>query len=367
MSNMLEPEQLHIDFGLGSPDYSTFHPFPTTRFQGSKYKITDWIWENIKFLSFHSALDAFGGTGSVSHMLKQKGKQIVYNDILKFNYIIGKALIENKGTKLNERDIKFILTKDKNINYPTFIQDKFNGIFYLERENEWLDYVITNIRRINNEYKQALAWYSLFQSCIAKRPYNLFHRANLNIRTADVKRGFGNKSTWDKPFEEHFIDFANEANKAVFNNGQNCMSINYDALDIPDNMKWDLVYIDTPYITSKGVGTDYLDFYHFLEGMLDYDNWDNHILNNYKHLPLKGRGQSPWIKKDEIYNAFDSLFNKYQDSIIVVSYRDDGIPTVHEILDLLGKYKKNVIQVSSREYQYVLSNKKSSEVLFIAE
>ncbi len=170
--------------------------------------------------------------------------------------------------------------------------------FYLERENEWLDYVITNIRRINNEYKQALAWYSLFQSCIAKRPYNLFHRANLNIRTADVKRGFGNKSTWDKPFEEHFIDFANEANKAVFNNGQNCMSINYDALDIPDNMKWDLVYIDTPYITSKGVGTDYLDFYHFLEGgMLDYDNWDNHILNNYKHLPLKGRGQSPWIKK----------------------------------------------------------------------
>ncbi len=133
MSNMLEPEQLHIDFGLGSPpDYSTFHPFPTTRFQGSKYKITDWIWENIKFLSFHSALDAFGGTGSVSHMLKQKGKQIVYNDILKFNYIIGKALIENKGTKLNERDIKFILTKDKNINYPTFIQDKFNGIFILK-------------------------------------------------------------------------------------------------------------------------------------------------------------------------------------------------------------------------------------------
>jgi adenine-specific DNA methylase len=58
--------------------------FPSTRFQGSKLKIVDWIWEAIKDLNFNSALDAFGGTGSVGYMLKEKGKKVTYNDILKF-------------------------------------------------------------------------------------------------------------------------------------------------------------------------------------------------------------------------------------------------------------------------------------------
>ena len=59
------------------------NPFPSTRYQGSKNKLTDWIWENIANLDFETALDAFGGTGAVSHLLKRKGKKVVYNDILK--------------------------------------------------------------------------------------------------------------------------------------------------------------------------------------------------------------------------------------------------------------------------------------------
>ena len=62
--------------------------FPSTRYQGSKLKLVNWIWDNIKGLKFDTALDAFGGTGCVSHMLKSKGKQVTYNDVLKFNYYI---------------------------------------------------------------------------------------------------------------------------------------------------------------------------------------------------------------------------------------------------------------------------------------
>ena len=124
--------------------------------------------------------------------VKQNGKQVIYNDILKFNHAIGKALIENNHTILNDDDIEFILTK-RNIVYPTFIEDNFNGIFYLDEENKWLDMVIKNIKDISNEYKQSIALFALFQSCIIKRPYNLFHRSNLHIRTQDVERSFGNK------------------------------------------------------------------------------------------------------------------------------------------------------------------------------
>ena len=74
--------------------------FPSTRFQGSKLKIVDWIWDAIEDLSFDTALDAFGGTGSVAYLLKSKGKQVTYNDILKFNWYIGTALIENDQVRL---------------------------------------------------------------------------------------------------------------------------------------------------------------------------------------------------------------------------------------------------------------------------
>jgi adenine-specific DNA-methyltransferase len=58
--------------------------FPSTRYQGSKAKLTGWIWENLKAFNFATCLDAFGGTGAVAYRLKQEGKQVTYNDLLRF-------------------------------------------------------------------------------------------------------------------------------------------------------------------------------------------------------------------------------------------------------------------------------------------
>jgi len=38
------------------------------------------------------------------------------------------------------------------------------------------------------------------------------------------------------------------------------------------DIKTDLVYIDTPYISAKGIGVNYFDFYHFLEGIVFMKN-----------------------------------------------------------------------------------------------
>jgi len=177
---------------------------PSTRYQGSKYKILKWIDYYTKDLKFDFVLDAFGGTGCVGYMFKKNGKQVFYNDSLKFNYYVGLAIIENSKTTLSDEDIDFILKKHSKIKYPTFIFDTFHDIYFTDEENKWLDIVITNIRQLKDKYKQALAYYALFQACIIKRPYNLFHRKNLYIRTAEVERSFGNKKTWDTPFEDHF-------------------------------------------------------------------------------------------------------------------------------------------------------------------
>ncbi len=339
--------------------------FPSTRFQGSKTKLTDKIWECVKDLDFQTSLDLFGGTGAVGYMFKTKGKQVYYNDYLTFNYLNGLALIENSKEILNSNDLDFILSKHGNIKYPNFIEKTFPDIYFTNEENKWLDIISTNIGQFKNKYKQALAYFALFQACIIKRPYNLFHRKNLYIRFADVERSFGNKTTWDKLFEEHFLNFVKEGNDAVFDNRHKNKAFYKDVFDL--NIKADLIYIDTPYISKKGTGVDYMDFYHFLEGISDYQNWYKLINFNSKHRKFKNK-KSVWSNKNEITNAFDRLFKKYKDSILVVSYRSDGIPSPEKLQSLMNKYKKNVYEAFRSEYKYALSkNNDSKEILLVGK
>ncbi|GAG36749.1 unnamed protein product, partial [marine sediment metagenome] len=60
-------------------------------------------------------------------------------------------------------------------------------------------------------------------------------------------------------------------------------------------------------------------------------------------------------------------FNKFEDSILVVSYRSNGIPSGAEIMALLKKYKGEVEEVKRKDYKYVLSNNGSEELLFVAK
>jgi len=345
------------------PEIEEKNSFPSTRYQGSKAKFVDWIKIFLAKLDFSTALDAFGGSGSVAYLLKECGKQVTYNDILPFNSIIGKAIIENSDTKLQSDDVDAILTERCDIVYPSFIFDNFHDIYYTDEENHWLDVVTYNIRQIENEYKRAIAWFALFQSCIIKRPYNLFHRKNLYVRLTDVDRSFGNKKTWDTPFEVHFKKFVEEANHAVFSNGQPCRATNSDALRISN--QYDLVYIDTPYLNSKGVGVDYADFYHFLNGLVDYDNWGSRIDYNSKHLRLK-REYSIWSDKENILKGFANIIDNFSDSILVFSYRSNGIPEIGQIVSLLNKKDRQSEVHFSKDIKYALSDTKSKEVLIIS-
>jgi adenine-specific DNA methylase len=339
--------------------------FPSTRYQGSKVKLVDWIWEQIADLDFSTCLDAFGGTGAVAYRLKQEGKTTTYNDILRFNYQFGLALIENSEGRLSPEEIDWLLTRHKEISYPNFVQETFQDVYFTDDENKWIDQTIANIRQLPNPYKFALAFFALCQACIIKRPYNLFHRKNLYVRFADVERSFGNKTTWDTSFEQWFRTFAGEANNAVFDNGQMNKSLCADILTMEGN--YDLVYIDPPYISSQGVGVDYGEFYHFLEGLTLYDEWNKHVDFKSKHRRLKRRA-SEWTNKQLIGSAFEKVFQKFENSVIVVSYRSDGIPSIEELITLLRKYKQKVCVEQYGQYKYALSvNEETLEMLLIGE
>jgi len=348
---------------------------PSTRYQGSKRRILPWIYENLRGLEFDTVLDGFGGTGSVSYLFKRMGKEVTFNDILLSNYQTGIALIENDSVMLNKEDIKFILHKN-GFDYSPFIQETFKDVYYLDYENNWLDIVIQNIYMLPKicngdslKKKQAVAFHALFQACLVKRPYNLFHRKNLYMRLANVQRRFGNKKTWDTPFSELFIKFCDELSNKIFSNKRRNIAKCEDILETKEK-KYDLVYLDPPYVRLKHHRpVDYYSLYHFLEGIMDYYNWEEKIDYTRKNKPLIKSGPS-W-DKNSIETNFDKVFNNFQDAIIVLSYGEPGYPPIETIKELLYQYK-NKVEIKKREYTYKLnhSNKngdKLYETLIIAQ
>jgi adenine-specific DNA-methyltransferase len=340
---------------------------PTTRYQGSKRKLLPWIYKALRDVNFTTVLDAFGGTGSVSYLFKTMGKQVTYNDYLKFNSIIGKSIIENSHIILNDTNINSILSIPKL--KEGFISKHFRDIYFLEEENLWIDNIINDLKEIKLcsnkeiEFKKAIALNALFQSCLIKRPFNLFHRKNLYIRTNDVKRNFGNKTTWDQDFEMYFRRFVDEINNSIFNSGIDCHVENKDVFEI-DKIDYDLVYLDPPYVlkNSRNESANYLNCYHFLEGMSDYNNWNSNIDYNSKIRNINKSYVKNHFKASIVNETFEQLIYKFNKSKIVISYKFGGLPSIEFLINLLEKNNKKVF-TKSLHYKYALNKQNGNAKL----
>ncbi len=343
------------------------HKLPITRYYGSKRKIIHNIWEIIEKenLEFDSVLDIFGGTGTFSYKAKLEGKQVIYNDIFEFNYLIGRALIQNNATKLTQKDINFLITTHEDIKYRYHIREHYHDIYFLDHENEMIDIIVQNIAYLESKTKKAMAFYALFQTTLIKRPFNSFHRKNLSLRTRDVRRSFGNKVTWDKDLVETFEKFCLDINSYIFSNKKKNKSVNLSALKSKSTA--DLVYIDPPYISKKGFHVDYHARYHFLEALVNYDIFFEYFNPNKINKEVLIGKSLEFESKQTIYNDIDKLISKHKDKIIIFSYRNHGIPSPDELKEIFSSHGKIVKEYVLDNHFYALnkSNDKLHELVYI--
>lgn len=338
---------------------------PRTRYQGSKRKLLPLLHAVFENLSFTSCLDAFGGTGAVTHLLRCMGKRVVYNDILASNAIMASALFTADDLRLEQKEIQQLFEKQHDRVYREFIQENFQSLYYLHHENEQLDVFCENVRHLEAASRTE-ALYLLFQAMLSKRPYNIFHRANVNLRTRDVKRSFGNKATWDRSFVDHMEHFYRELFGYRKLSTAPVEITSSSAFEVQGD--WDLVYIDPPYARNPGRDDcNYFNFYHLLDAVVFYDRIPDALHESYAHRPFY-HPRKCWHERESLESAFHALIEKFYPVILVISYRSDGYPSPEQLKHLLqAKYMKvDLIELS--DYRYVLSSKNSScsEIVLVA-
>lgn len=337
--------------------------FPKTRYYGSKRRLLGWIYQALKDLPFNTALDGLGGTASVSLLFKAMGKEVSFHDGLLCNTIAAQALLANTFpfADINEADFFIDQIKPKN----GFISKTFSGMYFTDIENRWLDGAATAIHQIADPIKRSVYLYCLFQACLKKRPFNLFHRANLNLRVnKTVTRSFGNWVTWERPFSTLMKNSLLEIQAAIKPTNQPIHVLPPGDVSQLDS-GYDLVYLDPPYVSGSKSGDDYLRRYHFLEGLSNYSDWIDCInadspirsLNQISHI-------NAWQNKREFRELLFSFINKHNQSIIVLSYVAGAYPSEDDIADFFMRTFRYV-KILRKDFCHALAKEKKIELLFI--
>ena len=311
-----------------------------------------------------STCEPFSGTGAVSYLFKAAGCSVHANDHLECNAVAARAVVVNSDVTVSDAVAAGLMDDEDHGETFRVMRRYYEGVYYTDEENAWLDRVVERIHERLVGAQRDLALFALFQAALIKRPYNLFHRANLYMRLADVSRGFGNKRAWDAPFSVHMARFLEQANGAVFDNGRQHKATTLDYRELRSDA--DLLYIDPPYLNGRGQGIDYLDFYHVLEGITRYRAWPDGIDMRFRHRPYRDHRARSLTTEPDVRQALDHLVAAHPHAAIVVSYRSDGRPSVDELVALLRRHGREDVRVHQNRTRFALSRAAASEVLLVA-
>lgn len=320
--------------------------YPQTRYMGSKRKLLPPIWEAVERFNPKSAIDLFSGSGVVSYMLKAQGLRVISNDYMWMSSTFTKALVENNGTTLSKQEAEDLLLPAEDSD--GFVVSKFKGLYYTDAENECIDNIRANIKRLDDEYKRAVAMMALVRACTKKRPRGIF--SYTGHRYDDGRRDL------QLSMEEQFLEAVDVINGAVFDNGQSNLSAQGDALELGADAV-DLVYIDPPYY-SKVSDNEYVRRYHFVEGLAR--DWKGVEIQEHTKTKKFKSYPTPFSTEAGAEEAFDTLFRRYAGSVIAVSYSSNCLPDRETMVSMLTKYKKHV-DVIPVDYTYGFGNQAAAK------
>lgn len=131
----------------------------------------------------------------------------------------------------------------------------------------------------------------------------------------------------------------------------------------------DLVYIDPPYFNSNGNHTNYHSKYYFLEGLANYNQIKDNINFLKTNRTININKSDEFEKAATFLNELERLILNHTDSIIIVSYRNNGKHSINQITELMIKskpdYQVHTLDLGLYGYALNKSNKTNNEFLII--
>lgn len=318
------------------------YKFPEPQYLGAKHIHRGWIAQFIPE-DVSTVLDAFSGSQSIAYMFKQLGKKVITNDFLNFNNYIGKALIENPDSKLDSSDLEILFSSNDNPSRFNLIENLYSGLFFLADEATFADSFRSNVHKLSNQYKQALALTIMCRSMTRKVTMGHFAHTQALAYASDPIRIKRNRSLI-RPLKDIFLDLLPEYNAAVFDNSQKNISYNKNILDLlPTLNNVDLAYFDPPYCNSHA---DYQSFYHLLETYVEY--WkDKQFVNGTKRYEPKR--YSGFDKNSEAISNLQLMFERaIHIPTWLVSYNDRSYPDIETMVNLIKPYRN--VKVEKKKY-----------------
>ena len=290
-------EQLELlDSNFNNETTKSLLKINNRRYLGSKQRMLPFIEKVVddNTCNIHTVADIFGGTGVVANLFKEKGKNIIVNDILTSNYVSYQTWFSS--SKIDENKIKNKLFELNHLSGVSGYVTKNFGNRYFSIDNaKKIDAIREQIEQysdINFREKSILLT-------------SLLYAMDKVANTVGHFDAFRKKMDNLTPIYLKLPELTDNKDNKIYNT---------DANELVKKIKADLVYIDTPY-NSRG----YENAYHVLENVIE---WKKPAVEGIAKKAINRKEKSSEYTKARAPQAFADLISHINAKYILVSYNN---------------------------------------------
>ena len=305
---------------------------------GSKLSLMDFLTESIGQVCKTEGgvfADLFAGTGIVGATFRQKGYEVLSNDIQYYSYVLNKHYIENTETV----DASLIDELNALNGIESFVYRNYcNGSgsqrnYFTDENGKKCDAIRTEIDTL---YQNGKITENQRFSLLA----SLINSIDKYANTASVYGAFLKhiKKTAAKPFVLEALPVIDGKPGQVYNENINTLIT---------KVKGDILYLDPPYNARQ-----YCSNYHVLETIARYDHPTVYGKTGLRDTRSQ---RSQYCSAKSVGKAMDELLANADFKYIFISYNNEGLLSLDDMRELMQKY--GTYQLFSTDYHRFKADK----------